>query len=101
MRVSEPAPICLGATARRVFSEPDTLTPIAGYIGDMARDCQSGGSASTRDDPSKLDNLHYCLRMGCDAQLTSVNGDYETLVIRYECEAGHSGSKCLTELVAN
>jgi len=39
--------------------------------------------------------------MGCDAQLTSVNGDYETLVIRYECEDGHSGSKCLTELVAN
>ena len=65
----------------------------------MARDCQSDGSASTRDEPSKLDNIHYCLRMGCDAQLSSVDGSHEDLKIHYECEDGHKGAKCLTELV--
>lgn len=64
----------------------------------MARDSQSGGSARTSEAENKLDNIHYCLRMGCDAQLTDVDASYEDLKIHFECEDGHSGSKCLTEL---
>ena len=67
----------------------------------MARDCQTGGSARTRDAPNKFDNIHYCLRMGCDAQLTSVDASYEDLKIHFECEGGHSGAKCLTELATS
>jgi len=100
-RVREPAPICLGATARRVFSEPDTLTPVAGYIGDMATETRSDGSTRDERSSNKLDNLTFCLRMGCDAQLTSVNGSHEDLKIEYECEDGHSGAKCLTELATS
>lgn len=56
------------------------------------------GSASTRDEPNNLSNLHYCLRKGCLGELTQVEGDHDNLVIHYECERGHSGSKCITEL---
>jgi hypothetical protein len=72
-----------------------------GCIGDMATETRSDGSASTSEAQSKLDNIHFCLRMGCDAQLTSVDASYEDLKIEYECEAGHSGAKCLTELATS
>ena len=64
----------------------------------MARDCLSDGSASTRDEPNKLDNFHFCLQDECLARLTDISASYEDLVIHYECEDGHKGGKCLTEL---
>jgi len=68
----------------------------------MARDCRSDGSARTNEQSSnKLDNLVFCLRMGCDAPLVEVDGSHEDLKIEYECEAGHSGAKCLTELATS
>jgi len=64
----------------------------------MARDCQSGGSARSKRSSNNIDNLVYCLRWGCDARLTEVEGCYEDLTIHYECRDGHKGAKCVTEL---
>ncbi len=57
------------------------------------------GSAREDGWSNKLDNFQFCLKLGCKEWLTSVEGDHENLVIHYECEGGHKGSKCLTQLV--
>jgi len=64
----------------------------------VKRDPDGSTREANESSVKKLDNFHYCLRLGCKEELTKVDASHEKLLIHFECKGGHKGSKCLTEL---